>query len=505
MNSLEGLIYGLGIAMTPANLLAAFAGAFAGTAIGVLPGLGPVAGVALILPLTFSLDPTAGLIMMAGIFYGSMYGGSTTAILLNIPGESASVVTAIDGYQLSRKGRAGATLTIVAVGSFVGGTLAVLGVMLFSAALAKVAILFGPADFFALTAGGMLVMARISGGTVASSLLPMAIGLALGTVGQEAVTGETRYTFGVLHLAEGISLVPVVVGLYGLAELMLLIEDKAHAATRPASVTMAELLPTKAEWKRSVPSWLRGTGLGFLFGLIPGPAATIASFASYRLEKAVSKHRDEIGTGAIEGVAGPEAANNSAATASLVPLLALGIPFTPIAALMISAMLVQGVQPGPLLMTQKPEIFWGLIASVYVGNIMLLALNIPMIGVWVSLLRIPHYLFLPILLVLSVIGAYSVRNSIFDVWVLLGAGVLGYIFNKLRFQLAPLVVGLILGPNIEKHFRETLFLSQGDVWAFVDSPIAITVWAIAIAIMIAGYLARRRASVASAMAQESSL
>jgi putative tricarboxylic transport membrane protein len=499
MNSLEGLIYGLGIAMTPANLLAAFAGAFAGTAIGVLPGLGPVAGVALILPLTFSLDPTAGLIMMAGIFYGSMYGGSTTAILLNIPGESASVVTAIDGYQLSRKGRAGATLTIVAVGSFVGGTLAVLGVMLFSAALAKVA------DFFALTAGGMLVMARISGGTVASSLLPMAIGLALGTIGQEAVTGETRYTFGVLHLAEGISLVPVVVGLYGLAELMLLIEDKAHAAARPASVTMRELLPTKTEWKRSVPSWLRGTGLGFLFGLIPGPAATIASFASYRLEKAVSKHRDEIGTGAIEGVAGPEAANNSAATASLVPLLALGIPFTPIAALMISAMLVQGVQPGPLLMTQKPEIFWGLIASVYVGNIMLLALNIPMIGVWVSLLRIPHYLFLPILLVLSVIGAYSVRNSIFDIWVLLGAGVLGYIFNKLRFQLAPLVVGLILGPNIEKHFRETLFLSQGDVWAFVDSPIAITVWAIAIAIMIAGYLARRRASVASAMAQESSL
>jgi putative tricarboxylic transport membrane protein len=505
MNSLEGLIYGLGIAMTPANLLAAFAGAFAGTAIGVLPGLGPVAGVALILPLTFQLDPTAGLIMMAGIFYGSMYGGSTTAILLNIPGESASVVTAIDGYKLARKGRAGATLTIVAVGSFIGGTLAVIGVMLFSAALANVAILFGPADFFALTAGGMLVMARISGGTVASSLLPMAIGLALGTVGQEAVTGETRYTFGVLHLAEGISLVPVVVGLYGLAELMLLIEDKAHAAARPASVKMRDLLPTKTEWKRSVPSWLRGTGLGFLFGLIPGPAATIASFASYRLEKAVSKHKDEIGTGAIEGVAGPEAANNSAATASLVPLLALGIPFTPIAALMISAMLVQGVQPGPLLMTQKPEIFWGLIASVYVGNIMLLALNIPMIGVWVSLLRIPHYLFLPILLVLSVIGAYSVRNSIFDIWVLLGAGVLGYIFNKLRFQLAPLVVGLILGPNIEKHFRETLFLSQGDVWAFIDSPIAITVWAIAIAIMIAGYLARRRTSVAAAMAQDSSL
>ena len=389
MNSLQGLLYGLSIAATPANLLAAFAGAFAGTAIGVLPGLGPVAGVALILPLTFSLDPTAGLIMMAGIFYGSMYGGSTTAILLNIPGESASVVTAIDGYQLAKKGRAGATLTIVAVGSFVGGTLAVIGVMMFSSLLANVAILFGPAEFFALTAGGLVVMSRISGGTLASALLPMTLGLMLGTVGQEAVTGETRFTFGLPELAEGVSLVPVVVGLYGFAELMLLIEDRVHAAAKPESVSMRQLLPTRSEWKRAVPSWLRGTFLGFLFGLVPGPAATLASFAAYRLEKATSKHAAEIGSGAIEGVAGPEAANNSAATASLVPLLALGIPFTPIAALMISAMLVQGIQPGPLLITQHPEIFWGLIASAYIGNVMLLLLNIPMVGVWVSLLQDP--------------------------------------------------------------------------------------------------------------------
>ena len=276
-----------------------------GTAIGVLPGLGPVAGVALILPLTFSLDPTAGLIMMAGIFYGSMYGGSTTAILLNIPGESASVVTAIDGYQLAKKGRAGATLTIVAVGSFVGGTLAVIGVMMFSSLLAQVAILFGPAEFFALTAGGLVVMSRISGGTLASALLPMTIGLMLGTIGQEAVTGETRFTFGIPDLAEGVSLVPVVVGLYGFAELMLLVEDRAHAANKPQSVKMRELLPTRTEWKRAVPSWLRGTFLGFLFGLVPGPAATLASFASYRLEKATSKYGAEIGSGAIEGVAGP--------------------------------------------------------------------------------------------------------------------------------------------------------------------------------------------------------
>jgi putative tricarboxylic transport membrane protein len=505
MDSLHGLIYGLGVAITPANLLAAFAGAFAGTAIGVLPGLGPVAGVALILPMTFSLDPTAGLIMMAGIFYGSMYGGSTTAILLNIPGESASVVTAIDGYQLAKKGRAGATLTIVAVGSFVGGTIAVVGVMLFSSVLSKVAILFGPAEFFALTAGGLIVMSRISGGTLASALLPMTLGLLLGTIGQEAVTGETRFTFDIPDLAEGVSLVPIVVGLYGFSELMLLIEDKLSAANAPQKVTMRELLPTREEWKRAVPSWLRGTGLGFLFGLVPGPAATLSSFAAYRLEKATSKYASEIGTGAIEGVAGPEAANNSAATASLVPLLALGIPFTPIAALMISAMLVQGIQPGPLLMTQHPDIFWGLIASAYIGNVMLLLLNIPMVGVWVSLLRIPHYLFIPMLLVLSVIGAYSVRNSMFDVWVLLASGVVGYILNKTRFQLAPLVVGLILGPNIEKHFREGLFLSQGDLSIFWESPIALIVWALVAIILIAGFIARRRASLADAMAQESSL
>jgi putative tricarboxylic transport membrane protein len=306
-------------------------------------------------------------------------------------------------------------------------------------------------------------------------------------------------------LAEGVSLVPVVVGLYGFAELMLLVEDRAHAASRPESVKMRDLLPTRTEWKRAVPSWLRGTFLGFLFGLVPGPAATLASFASYRLEKATSKHGSEIGSGAIEGVAGPEAANNSAATASLVPLLALGIPFTPIAALMISAMLVQGIQPGPLLITQHPEIFWGLIASAYIGNVMLLALNIPMVGVWVSLLRIPHYLFIPLLLVLSVIGTYSVRNSIFDVWVLLAAGIVGYAFNKMKFQLAPLVVGLILGPNIEKHFREALFLSQGDPWIYVESPIAITVWLLVAAILIAGFIARRRAAFADAMAQESSL
>ncbi len=315
-------------------------------------------------------------------------------------------------------------------------------------------------------------MSRISGGTLASALLPMTIGLMLGTIGQEAVTGETRFTFGIPDLAEGVSLVPVVVGLYGFAELMLLVEDKAHAANKPAigEDARAAADPHRVEARGAVMAARHRSGLP----VRPG-ARTRGDPGLVRLlpaGKGDLQTRDEIGSGAIEGVAGPEAANHSAATASLVPLLALGIPFTPIAALMISAMLVQGIQPGPLLITQHPEIFWGLIASAYIGNVMLLALNIPMVGVWVSLLRIPHYLFIPLLLVLSVIGTYSVRNSIFDVWVLLGAGVLGYFFNKMKFQLAPLVVGLILGPNIEKHFREALFLSQGDPWIYVESPIA---------------------------------
>lgn len=490
MGALEGLIFGLSVAVQPQNLVAALAGALAGTAIGVLPGLGPVAGVALVLPLTFAFDPTTGLIMMAGIFYGSMYGGSTTAILMNIPGESASVVTAIDGYKLTKKGRAGAVLAIVAVGSFVGATLAIVGVLVAAPVLASVALLFGPAEFFALTAGGLLVLSRISGGSFAAAGFSCLLGVALGTVGQEAVTGQNRYTFGVLELTEGIGLVPVVVGLYGIAEILNLVETSLR---RPelVKVRFRELFPRRDEWARAVPPWLRGTGVGFFFGLIPGPAATLSSFASYRLEQAVSRHRAEIGHGAIEGAAGPETANNAAATSALVPLLSLGLPFTPIGALMISAMMVQGVQPGPLLVQQHPDIFWGLIASLYIGNVMLLVLNLPLVGVWVSLLRIPVWFFVPMLLIVASIGAYSVHNSMLDLWVLLGAGLVGYAFNKCRIPLAPLVVGLILGPEVEKHLREGLFLSQGDPFYFLEGPIAPAVWGVALLVAVVGALRRR--------------
>jgi putative tricarboxylic transport membrane protein len=483
MDPISGLLHGLGVVFTFQNLLAAFFGALAGTALGVLPGLGPVAGVAILLPITFTFPPTAGLIMMAGIYYGAQYGGSTTAILVNMPGESSSVVTCIDGYKLTKRGRAGGVLSIVAIGSFIGGTVSVIGVMLFSPALAQLGILFGPAEFFALTAGGLLLLARISGGSFAAGILPMALGMVLSTVGEEAVTAMNRFTFGFNDLSQGFDLVPLVVGLYGITEIMFLVE-RLKSQPLPVPVRLRDMLPTREEMRRSWAPYGRGTIVGFIFGLLPGPSATLSSFASYRLEKGVSKYRDEIGEGAIEGVAGPETANNAAATSSMVPLLSLGMPFGAITALMMAAMMVYGVQPGPLLMTDHPEIFWGVIASMLIGNVMLLALNIPMISVWVSLLRIPSHILLTMILLVAVIGSFSVRNSILDVYILLFIGLIGYVFRKLDFQLAPLVVGVVLGPLIEKHMREALFMSRGDLLVYVSSPIAIGIWILVILIMV---------------------
>lgn len=483
MDAINGFLYGLGVALTFNNLLAALAGALAGTLIGVLPGLGPTAGIAMILPLSYSLDPTSGLIMMAGMFYGAMYGGSTTAILVNMPGESASVITCIDGYKLTKKGRAGAVLTIVAAGSFVGGVLSVAGVMLFAPALAQLGLLFGPAEFFALTAGGLLLFSRISGGSFAAGIFPMAIGLMLSTVGQELVTGQDRFTFGISDLTLGVELVALVVGLYGITEIMSVIES-LQKQVKPLPVRLRDMFPTRQEWGRSVAPFGRGTLLGFLFGLLPGPSATMASFASYRLEKGVSKHKAELGEGAIEGVAGPETANNAAATSSMVPLLALGIPFGSVTALMLAAMMVHGVQPGPMMITQHPEVFWGVIASMLIGNAMLLVLNVPLISLWVSLLRVPNHIFLPVILMVATIGCYSVRNSMVDVYMLLLVAFVGYGLTKLNFQLAPMVVGVVLGPLIEKHMREGLFMSLGDISVFYTSPLAVGIWALVILVLL---------------------
>ncbi len=483
MSPWEGFLVGLGVAVSPENLLAALAGALVGTAIGVLPGLGPVAGAALVLPLTFTLPPVTGLIALAAIYYGSMYGGSTTAILVNVPGETASVVTTLDGYQMTRKGRAGAALAIVAFGSFIAGTIGTAGVMLFSPVLSSIGLLFGPPAFFALTTVGLLVLCRVTGGSLAASLFLVTLGLLLSTIGVEAITGVRRFDFGVLELALGLEVVPAAVGLFGIAEVLVLVETLGRTP-RPRTTPLREMLPTRQELGRAAPAWLRGTGIGFLVGLVPGPAATLSTFMAYRLERAVSKRPEEFGHGAVEGVAGPEAANNAAATSGLVPLLSLGIPFSPVLALVMAAMMVHGVQPGPLLITQRPDVFWGILASMYLGNVALLALNLPLVGMWVRLLRIPQPLLIVSIVLFSVVGTYAVRNSTFDLWVLVGFGFAGYVLQKLSLDRAPLVLGLVLGPLVEKHLRESLFLSRGDPAIFVSSKIALTIWAAGLGMLL---------------------
>lgn len=475
MDSIEGLAYGLGVVFAPENLLAAFVGVFLGTAIGVLPGLGSVAGAALILPLTFHYPPVIGVILIAGIYTGSMYGSSTTAVLLNVPGDSASVVTTLDGYKLAQKGRAGPVLAVMAVGSFVAGTFSLVLVTLFTPFLADLGLSFGPAEFFALTAGGLIALARVSGGTLVSNLFPLMIGLLLGTVGQDQVSSQFRFTFGYVELAQGISLITVAVGLFGISEMLFLVEG-LHRTPRLLKVRLRQLMPSRSEWRRSVAPWTRGASIGFGLGLLPGPSATLSSFLSYKVEKTVAKHRKEIGEGAIEGVAGPEAANNAAATSSIVPVLSLGIPFSATLALMLAALLVQGVDPGPLLVVNHPEIFWGVIAAMWVGNVMLLVLNLPLVGIWVRLLQIPMYVLIAMVLVFATIGAFSGNNSMLDVRLMVLFGLLGYILRKLDFGLAPVILGLVLGPFVEKHLREGLRLGNGEVWYLFTEPIAMFIW-----------------------------
>jgi len=483
MDPIEGILYGLGLAFTPELLLAAFLGALAGTLVGVLPGIGPVAGAALILPITFNYSPAVGLIMIAGIYLGGQYGGSTTSVLLNIPGEGSAIVATFDGYKMTQQGRGGAALTIMAIGSFIAGTIALILLMTMAKPLAGFALNFGPAEYFALTAGGLLALARISGGSLGDGLFPMIIGIGLATVGAEAATGFDRFIFGNLDLSLGFALASVAVGLYGISELMLMLEDK-DGTRKPMHVRLRELLPTRDEWGRATAPWLRGSFVGFLFGLLPVPSATLSTFASYKLEKTVSKNRHKIGTGAVEGIAGPEAANNSAALGSLVPILVLGLPFSATLALMLAAMVVQGIQPGPLLMTQHPDIFWSVIAAMYVANIMLLVMNLPLVGVWVNVLRTPRYMLIPIVILVACVGSYSLNYNMIDIYVIMIFGIVGYMLRKFGFSLASLLVGLVLGPLIEKYFSQGLFISGGDPLYFVSSPIAAGIWIVVFLAMI---------------------
>ena len=472
-----GVLSVLLITIQPVNFLACFIGAVVGTVVGVLPGLGPAAAMALVIPLTLKLGPTAGLIMLAGIYYGSMYGGSTTSILVNVPGEPASVVTTIDGYAMARKGRAGAALAIAAIGSFVAGTFSVIALQFFAPLLARSALAFGPAEYFCLTVLGVVMLSNLTGKSRVKSLILMMVGLMLSTVGTDPVGGVERFSFGLESAQGGLSFIALTTGLFGVAEVLSVMTEK-EAPMEVLPVKFRELYPNREELKRSVAPIARGSVLGFLIGLLPGPAATMASFASYGLERRVSKHREEFGKGAIEGVAGPESANNAAAGGAMIPLLSLGLPFTPTTAVLLGGMLLHGITPGPFLLRDRPDVFWGVIGSFYLGNMMLLVLNLPLVGIFAKIVRVaPRYL-MPTVLVLCVIGAYGDNSSLFDVWVMLGAGVVGYIMRKYDYEPAPLVVGLVLGPVMERSFRQTLIISRGSFSGLWESPLCMVMWLI---------------------------
>ena len=479
---LHNLALGFQVALTPSILGYAFLGCVIGTLVGMLPGIGPLTGISLLLPVTFGLDPTIALVMLAGVYYGAMYGGSTTSILMRIPGEAASVMTCVDGYEMTKNGRAGAALAIAAIGSFVAGTLSVIGLMLLAPPLAAIALKFGPPEYSALLTLGLLVLAYLSGGAILKTLAMALLGLLLGMIGIDTMSGFMRFSYGMVELGDGVGIVPVAVGLFGVSEILL--TARAGAGERVRQPKLRELLPARAELRAAAAPIGRGTVLGFLIGIIPGSAHVISAFVSYALERRLSAHPERFGKGAIEGVAGPESANNAAASGALVPLLALGVPSGALPAVMLAALLIHGVTPGPLLIQNNPELFWGLIASMYVGNAVLLILNLPMIGLFINILRIPYAYLYPLILALCVLGVYSINQSVVDIWIMAMMGALGYVLRKLDFETAPIVLGLILAPMLELSVRQALAMSAGDYSIFFTRPISAAMLALGAAILI---------------------
>jgi TctA family transporter len=463
----------LGITFTvPMNLVYCFIGAVIGTLIGVLPGLGPVATIAMLLPATYALPPLGGLIMLAGIYYGAQYGGSTTAILVNLPGETSSVVTCIDGYQMARRGRAGVALSTAALGSFIAGCVGTLLLAAFAVPLASVAFKFGPAEYFSLMLLGMIGAVVLASGSLIKAIAMICLGLLGGLIGTDINTGVSRFAFDIPELSDGIGFVAVAMGVFGFAEVIKNLEQKEQREVFTSKVT--SMFPTRDDFKRMAAPILRGTMLGSALGILPGGGAALAAFGAYSMEKKVSKHSAEFGKGAIEGVAAPESANNAASQTSFIPLLTLGIPPNAVMALMVGAMMIHNIQPGPQVMTSNPSLFWGLIVSMWVGNLMLVVLNLPMIGIWVKLLTVPYRFLYPSILVFCCIGVYTVNNSTFDVLMTAGFGLLGYLFIKLGCEGAPLLLGFVLGPMMEENFRRALLLSRGDFSVFVTRPLSLS-------------------------------
>ena len=490
MDSFTGILSGFAIALQPGNLLLALLGAALGTAIGVLPGIGPSLAISLLLPITFKLvDPVGAFILFGGIFYGAMYGGSTTSILLNTPGESASVVTAIDGYKMARKGRAGAALATSAIGSFVAGTIATFWMMLLAEPLVEFALKFGPSEYFALMLLSLCTVTAIGGGAPLKAAFSTLLGLTMGLVGIENTSGQLRFTFGMPALMDGIGVVVTAIGLFAVSEVLFGLGN-VRKQTAPRLLKSGSLWMTREEWRRSLWPWLRGSVIGFIVGVLPGAGATIASFMSYGVERKVSKHPEEFGHGAIEGVAGPEAANNASAGGALVPLLTLGIPGSATAAVMLVALQGYGINTGPLLLQKHPELVWGLIASLYIGNLMLLVLNLPLVGLWVKLLKIPEALLYPMILALSALGVYSLNREVADLYIMFGIGILGFVLRRYGYPLAPIILGLVLGPMLETELRRALLGSRGDWLVLVERPMAAFILALALLIVISPLIAR---------------
>ena len=470
MDIIKDLLFGFGVATTPVNLLYCFAGVLVGTLVGVLPGVGPPAALSLLLPVTFHVPPVSAVILLAGIMYGAMYGGSTTSILVNIPGEAASVVTCLDGYQMARKGRAGPALGISAFGSFIAGTVSVVLLILLAPTLAKFALRFGPPEYFSLMVLGLSILVYLARGSIINALLIVCLGLLLGTVGLDPMSGSPRFIYKITTLMDGIGLVQVVIGLFGISEVLLNVETTFKQEIFETKIK--GLLPNREDWKRSIGPIGRGTIIGFFLGIVPGMSVVIPTFVSYVLEKKLSKYPEKFGTGVIEGVAGPESANNAASGGTLVPMLSLGIPTGAATALLLGALMIHGLRPGPLLIKDSPEVFWGVVASLYVGNVMLLVLNLPLIGLWVKILKVPYHYLFSLIVLFCIIGSYVTNNNPYDVVIMGLFGLIGYAMKKLNYEAAPLVLALVLGPMMENALRRSLVLSEGSIGVFFTRPIS---------------------------------
>jgi len=491
MDTLTHIFNGFSVCLQPINLWYTFIGVLMGTVIGVLPGIGPSAGIALLIPVTFGMDPTSALIMMSGIFYGTKYGGSTTAILIRTPGEAASVMTSIDGYEMAKKGRAGAALAVSAIGSFIAGTIGVVALTLFAVPLASMALKFGPAEYFTLMLFAMTAVSSLTGASPAKGMLSTVLGLMIATIGIDLQSGQARYTMGIPEFQDGLGFVVVVVGLFAVAEVFRGMEDIFKGRAPEAMKISGKLWLTRDEMRRSIgPIW-RGGVIGFVIGVLPGAGGTIASIMSYMTEKRLSKHPETFGNGAIEGVAGPEAANNSDTAGAMVPLLTLGVPGGGATAVLLGAFIMYGIQPGPLLFQNRPDLVWGLIDSMYIGNVMLLILNLPLIGIFVRLLYIPPGILYPLIVALSVIGAYAINGSMMDLYLILFFGIVGYVFDKVQIPVAPLVLSLVLGGMMEQSFRQAMTISGGNPQIFFNSAITMTLVVLAVVSILAPFVLSR--------------